>query len=279
MDLRRTRQRLWRVGVLATALVLVSTASIDAGAQERAPSSRPAPSAADKARAADLFKKSADAYRQGDFKRAIDLLDEAYALDPQPVLTYNRARAAEGLGNVDAAITGYEKFLADEPKAPDRGAIEQRVATLKRQRDERAALERDRDARREEPVVPVPTPAPEPHTSAPPPEPAPPPPPRHTPLPYVVAGVGAVGLVTGAIVGSLALSKKDDAVAEPVQQRSMDLKDSADGLATTSTVFFIVGGVLVAAGVAWWIVDHAPSKNRGALAPRVSATGFGVSFQ
>lgn len=278
MDLQRTRQRLWRVGVLSTVLVLANTLSLDADAQEHAPSARPAPSAADKARAADLFKKSADAYRQGDFKRAIDLLDEAYALDPQPVLTYNRARAAEGLGNVDAAITGYEKFLADEPKAPDRGAIEQRVATLKRQRDERAALERDRDARRDEPVpVPVPTPAPEPHTSAPPPEP--PPPRTHTPLPYVVAGVGAVGLVTGAIMGSLALSKKDDAVAEPVQQKSMDLKDSADGLATTSTVFFIVGGVLVAAGVAWWIVDHAPSKNRGALAPRVSATGFGVSFQ
>ena len=281
MDLRRTRQRLWRVGVLSTALVLANTVSIDADAQERAPSSRPAPTAADKARAADLFKKSADAYRQGDFKRAIDLLDEAYALDPQPVLTYNRARAAEGLGNVDAAIAGYEKFLADEPKAPDRGAIEQRVATLKRQRDERAALERDRDARREEPVpVPVPTPAPEPRTSAPPPEPEPPPPPHaHTPLPYVVAGVGAVGLVTGAIVGSLALSKRDDAVAEPVQQKSMDLKDSADGLATTSTVFFVLGGVLVAAGVAWWIVDHAPSKSRGALAPRVTASGVGVSFQ
>lgn len=280
MDLQRTRQRLWRVGVLSTVLVLANTLSLDADAQERAPSTRPAPSAADKARAADLFKKSADAYRQGDFKRAIDLLDEAYALDPQPVLTYNRARAAEGLGNVDAAIAGYEKFLADEPKAPDRGAIEQRVATLKRQRDERAALERDRDARRDEPVpVPAPTPAPEPHTSAPPPEQPPPPPRTHTPLPYVVAGVGAVGLVTGAIMGSLALSKKDDAVAEPVQQKSMDLKDSADGLATTSTVFFIVGGVLVAAGVAWWIVDHAPSKGTGALAPRLSATGLGVSFQ
>lgn len=276
MDLQRTRQRLWAVCVLSS-LALATSISTSADAQERAPS-RPVP-AADKARAADLFKKSADAYRQGDFKHAIDLLDEAYALDPQPVLTYNRARAAEGLGNVDAAIAGYEKFLADEPKAPDRGAIEQRVATLKRQRDERAALERDRDARREDPVpTPVPVPVIEPPPSTPPPEPAPPPR-AHTPLPYVVAGVGAVGLVTGAIVGSLALSKKDDAVAEPVQQRSMDLKDSADSLATTSTVFFVLGGVLVAAGVAWWIVDHAPSKKTGALTPRISATGLGVSFQ
>lgn len=286
MDLHRTRQRLWTVGVLSTSLALATSFSTSADAQERAQSRTV--SAADKARAADLFKKSADAYRQGDFKRAIDLLDEAYALDPQPVLTYNRARAAEGLGNADAAIAGYEKFLADEPKAPDRGAIEQRVATLKRQRDERAALERDRDARRDDPA-PVPIPAPVPVSDSPPPAPPPEPtPPRsHTPLPYVVAGVGAVGLVTGAIVGSLALSKKDDAVAEPVQQTSMDLKDSADGLATTSTVFFVLGGVLVAAGVAWWIVDHAPPKNAlrdprqgktGALAPRVTATGIGVSF-
>jgi tetratricopeptide (TPR) repeat protein len=234
------------------------------------------PAAADKARAADLFNKSADAYRQGDFALAIKLLDEAYGLDPQPVLVYNRARAAEGLGDLDGAIAGYEKFLADEPNPPDRGAIEQRVATLKRQRDERAALVRDRDARREEPPPPspaAPAPAPAERSTA---EPART---HRSPLPYVVAGVGAAGLVAGAVFGVLAVSKKNDAVSERTQQKSMDLKSSADGLATASTVSFIVGGVLVAAGAAWLLVDGdvlSKKKHAARLGPYLSASGIGV---
>jgi tetratricopeptide (TPR) repeat protein len=229
----------------------------------------------DKARAVELFRKSEEAYRQGDFAQVIRLLDEAYALDPQPVLVYNRARAAEGLGDLDGAITGYEKFLNDEPNTPDRGAIEQRVATLKRQRDERAALVHDRDTRRNEPPP-----------RPPPPPPAQPPPPgapeaHRSLLPYVVAGAGGAGLVAGTIFGVMALSKKDDAVAERTQQRSMDLKDSADHLATASTVSFVLGTVLVLAGATWWVVDSGvlSKKNRaGRLALDVSAAGIGGAF-
>jgi tetratricopeptide (TPR) repeat protein len=236
------------------------------------------PSAADKARAAELFKKSAESYRQGDFAHAIELLDEAYALDPQPVLVYNRARAAEGIGNLDAAIAGYEKFLADEPNAPDRGAIEQRLVTLRRQRDERAALERERDARREEPAPAAAPPTAAAPTTAPPADSTPP---SKSPLPYVVAGVGAAGLVAGTILGLAAVSKNDDAKAEPVQKNAMDTRDSAHGLATGSTVSFIVGGVLVVAGASWWLVDRGvfSKKDRTArLAPHVSATGIGATF-
>ena len=63
-------------------------------------------------RASELFKKSADAYLRGDFAQAITHLDEAYALDPQPVLIYNKARANEGLGHVEEAIDLYEKYRA-----------------------------------------------------------------------------------------------------------------------------------------------------------------------
>jgi tetratricopeptide (TPR) repeat protein len=271
--------------------LLCTFASVSAAGQAAPPASprgtgqaavaKEAVSDADKTRAAALFNKSVDAYRQGDFKRAIELLDQAYVLDPQPVLVYNRARAAEGLGNIDTAISGYEKFLSEEPKAPDRGAIEQRVATLKRQRDERAALEHERDARREQPP-PLTT------TTPAQPSPAPPPPPAESaeqrpsrsPLPYVVAGVGAAGLVTGALFGILALSKKDDAVAEPVQRESIDLKGTADGLATVSTASFIVGGVLVAAGAVWWLVDRRAFKNdrAGRLGPHFRLSGIGGNF-
>jgi tetratricopeptide (TPR) repeat protein len=240
--------------------------TFDAAAQRSAAAPTEAgPTSANRARAAELFKKSADAYRQGDFKHAIELLDEAYALDPQPVLVYNRARAAEGLGNVDEAIAGYEKFLADEPNAPDRGAIEQRLATLRRQRDERVALEKERRAQKD--VVERPEPA-----RAPPPRarPAEAPPKKQNMLPYVAAGVGGAGLLTGTILGVLALSKKDDAAAEPVQTEAMSLKSSADDLATAANVAFVFGGVLVVAGAVWWVIDHQNGSRGGALRPKMA---------
>lgn len=206
---------------------------------------------ADKTRAADLFEKSAEAYRRGDFKQAIELLDEAYAIDPQPVLVYNRARAAEGLGNMDDAIAGYEKFLAEDPNAVDRGAIEQRLATLRRQRDERAALEKARLEKHES----QPAEAPPQTTVIVRPQPA-----RPSLLPLIMAGAGVVGLGLGGALGGLAVSKRDDAAQEPVQRTSMDLKSSADGLATASTVSFVAGAVLLVGGVVWWLVDHRSSS-------------------
>src|SRR5688572_634378 len=130
----------------------------DAGADQpkkKKPPAKETPSggtnASNKTRAAELYKKSADAYLHGDFKGAITLLDEAYALDPQPVLVYNKARAHEGLGNTDEAVTLYEKYLSEEPNSPDRGAIEQRLATLKKQQEdkkkqqeEKARLEKEK---------------------------------------------------------------------------------------------------------------------------------------
>jgi tetratricopeptide (TPR) repeat protein len=214
-------------------------------------------STSDKARAADLFKRSADAYRQGDFKQAIELLDEAYALDPQPVLLYNRARAHEGLGHLDEAIAGYEKFLADEPNAPDRGAIEQRLTTLRHQRDERDAREKER-AEKKEPAPPAPASVLV-HS-----EPAPPPPHKRSAFPYIVLGTGTAGLIAGTVLGLMATSTNSDAKDEPTQKRAMDLKSDADSLATTSTVFFAVGGVLLLAGATWWLLDRdAAPKSTG----------------
>ena len=261
MRSRVTSNRKWCAVMLAFLLCMLGSAPAFA---EGAPKDASGP---DKARAAELVKKSVEAYRQGDFKQAIALLDEAYAIDPQPVLTYNRARAQEGLGNVDDAIAGYEQYLAQEPAAPDRGAIEQRLVTLRRQRDERATLEKERDARRDAPV---------PNNVAPPPPPAAAPPPdaplasRHSVFPYVVAGGGVVAVAVGGVLGAVALSRNDAAASEPVQRNAIDLKDQAHGLATASTAAFIVGGVLVAAGVTWWVIDH------GVFSKQSRAASLGV---
>ena len=267
-----TRSALAAASMLACMIAVVP----DAHAQRRGPKgnkdapaasapSTAAPAAAantNKTRAAELFKRSAEAYLRGDFSHAIELLDEAYALDPQPVLIYNKARAHEGLGHVDEAIELYEKYLTDEPTSADRGAIEQRLVTLRKQRDEKAALakertqvEKDREAVEKE------------RANQPPPAeaaPAPAPPHRRSVLPYVVMGVGGAGLISGTIFGLMANSKKASATDAQSQLTAIDLRDTGRTYATVSNVSFIAGGVLVAAGVVWWVIDGRAS-NKGSI--------------
>jgi tetratricopeptide (TPR) repeat protein len=218
-------------------------------------------------RAAELYKQSADAYLHGDFAQAIKLLDEAYALDPQPVLVYNQARAHEGLGHVDEAITLYERYLSEEPSSPDRGAIDQRLSTLRKQKEERQRLEKEKAdveakraqqeqqqrelAKREQEIKT----RPEPHA--------------RSPLPYVVAGVGAVGLGTGTVFGFLAKGKEDSGNSAASLREATEAQDSGETFATVSNVSFIVGGVLLAGGVVWWILDSGGSsaKTGGAKRP------------
>ena len=258
----------------ATILALaVLTASATAGAADPpkkkrpAPTSHPAKPAApaptpseskegkeNKARAADLYKKSADAYLHGDFATAIKLLDEAYGLDPQPVLVYNQARAHEGLGHVDEAISLYEKYLSEEPTSPDRGAIEQRIATLKKQREEKQRLEQEkadveakreqqqqqqRDLEKREQEMKTTTPEPR----------------KRSVMPYVVAGVGAAGVLSGGVFGFLALDKESTGNDATSLREATDAQDTGKTFATVSNVSFIVGGVLLAGGIVWWIVD------------------------
>lgn len=249
--------------VVAFGVATAGAASAAPHPPKEAPKEAPNP---DKARAAELFQKSAGAYLKGDFARAIALLDEAYALDPQPVLVYNMARAHEGLGHVDESITLYEKYLAQDPTSADRGAIEQRLATLKRQRDEKASMEKEKIAvekerqqvEKERQQVEAEE-KPKPRSIG----------------PYIVGGVGVATVVTGAIFGAMASGKESDAQAAPVQTTAIDLRDSGKGLATASNITFVIGGALVAAGVVWWILDTPKARRRGGGPVRV---GLGAGF-
>jgi tetratricopeptide (TPR) repeat protein len=279
-----------RASILAfVALASATATSADAAAAPRkkkpaAPAAAAAPpassAASDRSRAAELYKKSADAYLHGDFGLAIKLLDEAYALDPQPVLVYNQARAHEGLGHVDEAITLYEKYLAEEPTSPDRGAIEQRLTTLHKQKEEKLRLEKEkadvettreqqeqqqRDlAKREEEIKTAPDPR------------------KRSPFPYIVAGVGAAGLVTGTVFGFLAKNKEESGNSASSLRDATDAQDSGQTFATVSNVSFIVGGVLLAGGVVWWIVDggrsSGSSKTGAAKRPLLLGNGIGGTF-
>ena len=187
------------------------------------------------ARALDLFEKSEAAYDGGRFADAIALLKQSYELKKEGVLLYNMGRAYEGLGDLANAAQSYEAFLQATPNAQDRGALERRIATLRRQLAEREALRKQ--ALQHPPRSP-------------------------SAIPWVIAGVGAAGLVTGGVVGVLASQRNHDAKSEPTYTRADTLQSQAESFAKVANICFIAGGVVLAAGVIWGIIDVSSAKSR-----------------
>ena len=227
-----------RVTLLAA--LLFSAIVLLPGEAEAAPT-RSAPT---DSRALELFEQSAQAYREGRFQEAVDKLLEARRFKAEPVLLYNLGRAYEALGKPGDAADAYAKYLEEEPEASDRKAIEGRIATLRGQANELAAARRDPNQARDEGD-------------------------GLTAVPWIVLGVGAAALGTGAVLGIVAKGKHDDAVADPVQATAVEKQDSAEGLARAATVTLIAGAVISAMGLAWL----------GVRAARPSATSRGAFLQ
>ena len=197
----------------------------------------------DKRRAVELFEQSEELYRAGEMERAEALLNEAYELDPNPVLQYNLGRLYEALGKLEQAAKAYRLFLEGTPDAPDRGALERRIATLEKQIAEREALQRQREeAQHQEPAPPPPQPTPPPPDSGP------------GVAPWIVSGVGAALIVGAGVTGLLARRAHDDAVEDASFQGAKDSQDRAETLATVANIGFVVGGTALAVGVGWGVL-------------------------
>ncbi len=217
--------------------------------------------------ALELFEKSKVSYQAGRFQEAVTLLKEAYAKKPVPVLLYNLGRAYEGLGDQDAALQAYTDYLAADPKAPDRGAIETRIATLKQQIDERERLKQEREAAEAKAAqAPVERRAPV--------------------VPWIVAGVGGAGVVTGVVFGVLAVSKHNSATNDPVQASAAQEQSDAKTFATVANVAWVAGGVVAVTGIVWGILasrhPSTPSEKPASvsLVPVVSPGRFeGVALE
>src|SRR5690349_10624909 len=182
--------------------------------------------------AVQLAEDSEKAYKAGNFEKAAKLLRKAHELYPEPTLLYNLGRALEGMGDAKEAVAAYEGYLHDAKQIDDRGAIERRVATLKKQ------IEREQQPPPPPPPPPHDDQPPPPHDDQPPPPPPhddtpPPPPPKEDPLPprtvpagptdstdtsarpylpWATIGMGGALVVTGALYGWRASANHDDAV-------------------------------------------------------------------
>jgi len=76
----------------------------------------------------------------------------------------------------------------------------------------------------------------------------------------VVLGIGVVGLGVGVVTGVMALGKSSDLNEacpddNPCPTENQSLKDDAETFSTVSTISFIAGGVLVAAGITLLVIQ------------------------
>lgn len=217
----------------------------------------------DVAKAKRLFKQAEEHFAKEEYRKALELYEQAYEAKPLAGFHFNIAQCHRALGEYRPAIEHFEQYLAKSDN-PQNKADAERLLQLSR--DALAEEERQKALEQEEPV---PEPAP---VVAPPPKPTPEPPKsrrRLRPL-YFWSGVGVTGglLLIGTITGAMALSKSSEFNDTSTPYGDLqDLKDSGESLRTASTVTFTLG-LVAAAGTAalYFFTDFSGGKEKAVAA-------------
>lgn len=214
-----------------------------------------------RAQALDLYDQSRAAYKSGQFIRAAELLERAYALHPTSVLLYNLARAHESAGDDKRALASYRRYLDGAAEIEDRAAIERRIRTLEERLGERERAEAERQAalQRAEKAEQA-----ERDASS---RPSPPP----TILPWVIVGLGASSIGAASVFGLMAQRKERDADSAATHSAATEAFDQGERFALFANVGFVTGAALLVGGGVWLGV-------RGSSDPAgPSAAGFVVT--
>ena len=251
------------------------------GAQERrtaasSPSSRGSSRMDREAR--NLFEAGQHAFDTGNYERALDYFERAYALTQRSGFLYNIATTSDRMRADARALEAYRAFLAAEPDTERRAEVEARIVFIE-------GLLRP-------PPPPEPVPEPTPVEAAPPPEPVSPPIVVTPPEP--AGGVHPAGVVTLVTAGLLfasfgvfaGLSFDEDqvlagrcgrnagAACEPSELRDLELFN------TVADVSWIAGSVTAAIGLVLLLAlppeRASVDESELALAPWIGTDGAGV---
>lgn len=76
------------------------------------------------------FLAGQDYYSQGRYEKAIEEFEEAYRLDPRPLLLYNIAQAHEKMGHLVKAVDHLKRYLEADPDTDERTTLLNKVANL-----------------------------------------------------------------------------------------------------------------------------------------------------
>jgi tetratricopeptide (TPR) repeat protein len=84
-------------------------------------------------RAAKISRRSMIEYNAGDFAKALEDAKTAYELDPRPALLFNLGQCHRAMGELKEALFSYDRYLREQPDAPNRALVEGLMKQLKEQ--------------------------------------------------------------------------------------------------------------------------------------------------
>ena len=105
------------------------------------------------------YENAVSHYNLDEIEAALEEFREAYRFKPDPSFLFNIAQCYRKLGQREAAIDFYRKYVRASPDATNRAEAERRIAELKAQADERLAR-RPPAERDQSPARPPPCPCP-----------------------------------------------------------------------------------------------------------------------
>ena len=88
------------------------------------------------------FERGEKLYALTRFREALDEYQKAFDAKPIPDFLFNIGQCYRNLGDYDAAIFSYQKYLKLAPDAPNRDKVEQLIADLEAKQDQ-ADTQRD----------------------------------------------------------------------------------------------------------------------------------------
>lgn len=265
------------------ALALVTSADAMAADEPVLAAAEPAsgpgvdtPQASGDQRVVQLNEEGSALYAAGDFRRAVELFIQAYAVDQDPNLLFNIASCYEGLGDVEAALEKYRAFLV-APNADPEG----------RPRAERAIERLTQPEASEVPnKQPADAPVPAPVAAAPSPAAAPPSGPPSWAA-WVGLGGGAalaaagttfylLGAADHAEVTSASGYADSQAVVPMTREEADDLVRAGDTKKAVGVGALVTGGALLGGYLAWWLIDPPGGDSTPDVA--VAVDGSSASF-
>jgi hypothetical protein len=205
------------------------------------------------------FDSGAAYLEESDYDNALKAFQKSYDLSQRPEILLNIATVQERRGDLAAAISALQAYLAAAPQSERAETTRLRIQNLQKRLDEAAAAQA--------PPAPLPPPPPPPR-AAPPPPPAPPPQSEPNRLPATIAfGVGGAGLVTAIVTGLVANGKYQHAKDRCSPNCTDDQISSGKTMALVSTI--ATGVAIVGAGVGVTLLLTTSSSGSATAAARV----------